>query len=205
MPETTKCMIAILAGGSSSRMQTDKATIAWEGVPLLEHIAGMASKVNQTVVVGRTRPENWSGPDVEFLLDDVAGSGPIGGIITALKRAPGQPVLLLAVDMPLITEAALIWLANQEIEGDGLAVLNNGQIEPLFSVYSPSALPLLNSAINSGRRSLVRCIEVGNFRKTEIPAEFASALTNVNTREELQKVREDYSGKRDMFGKPKVE
>ncbi len=161
---------------------------------LLEHVVGearAAASVSSVLVVGRARPENWRlGNETAVFVpnDETPNVGPLGGLQTALRHANGAPVLALACDLPKMTAAALRWLldaASRTAElGDGLVTMNGEQIEPLFSVYAASCLPLLDARLAQDRRSLHGLIEAGNFSRRPAPPDVAAALINVNTPEE---------------------
>lgn len=179
--------IAILAGGRSRRMGTDKAALQIGGVSLLERTARLALAVNPpVVVVGRACPNGWPLPQVTFVEDAEAGLGPAGGLATALRQAQTS-VLALACDLPLLTEDALRWLiaeAKAQFAPSGLVAVNGGQQEPLFSVYHPECLPLIEARLAAGRRSLHGAIEAGAFAFAEAPEWVSVQLANVNTPEE---------------------
>ena len=185
---------AILAGGESRRMGTDKAALLFGGVPLLERAARTAQAAGLPVLVaGRGRPPDWQTPAVDFAPDAVPGCGPLGGLETVLRRA-GTPVLALACDMPLLTPGALLWLrdlAAATSDLHGLAVTREGRWEPLFSVYAPACLPLIESRLADGRRSLHGLIEAGQFNTVESPDWVAAQLVNVNTPEDLARLGAD--------------
>ena len=83
----------VLAGGRSSRMGQDKATLDWHGRPLLEHMTELLRQVANTVqVVGRDK-----------LPDRHSNLGPLGGIATALDVTSVDHNLIVAVDLPLLT------------------------------------------------------------------------------------------------------
>lgn len=182
---------AILAGGESQRMGTDKAVLLWGGMTLLERAARTALAAGlPTLVVGRPRPDGWQTPAVDFASDDAPGRGPLGGLETALRRA-GDPVLAVACDMPLLTPSALRWLRDQAAAGTGelgLAVVNEGRWEPLFSVYTPTCLPLIESRLAEGRLSLHGLIESGDFGRVDAPDWVAAQIVNVNTPEDLARL-----------------
>lgn len=182
---------AIMAGGESRRMGTDKATLLFGGVPLLERAARTALATGLPVLVaGRDRPAGWPLPSVDFAPDAAPGRGPLGGLEAALRRA-GQPVLALACDMPLLGPDALVWLRDQAAAqpgAHGLAILNAGQWEPLFSVYTPACLMLVESRLASGRLSLHGLIESGDFARADAPDWVAAQLVNVNTPEDLARL-----------------
>lgn len=176
--------IAILAGGKSERMGVDKATLPMGSGTLLAHIASHAAETGSAVlVVGRESPVGWPLPSVRFLPDQVAGRGPLGGLLAALAHA-GEPVLAIACDMPRLTTAALAWLIDQAgarpLES-GLAVRNEGLVEPLFSVYMPSLIPTIEARIDTGRLSLNGLIADSGFDYVDAPADVVPALLNVNS------------------------
>ena len=83
----------VLAGGRSSRMGQDKATLDWHGRPLLKHMTELLRQVADTVqVVGR-----------DDLPDRYPNLGPLGGISTALDVTSIAHNLIVAVDLPLLT------------------------------------------------------------------------------------------------------
>ncbi len=177
--------VAILAGGRSERMGRDKAEIVWRGETLLARTARIALETDSPViVVGRERPDDWPHPEVTFVPDAFVGQGPLGGLATALQAA-GCPVLALACDMPLLTVEALRWLMLQERGTHGVAVRNGENGEPLFSIYTPAVLPLIDRQMATGRRSLQALIASGDFRNVTAPPAIAAHLANVNTPEEL--------------------
>ncbi len=177
---------AILAGGRSERMGRDKARIVHQGETLLARTARVAQEAGCGVlIVGRERPDDWLLPGVTFLPDAFPGQGPLGGLLTAL-RATERSVLALACDMPRLTPDVLRWLAAQERRTHGAAVRNGEGWEPLFSIYAPSVLPIVEGQLAGGRRSLQALIAAGDFQAVTAPPEVAAALVNVNTPEDWE-------------------
>ena len=189
--EVLQMTVAILAGGESRRMGRDKAALLFGGLSLLERIARTALSAGLMVLVaGRARPDDWPMPAVDFVPDAAPGRGPLGGLETALKHT-GGPVLAVACDMPLVTSEALVWLRDRAAASTsehGLAVLNDGQWEPLFSVYAPACLPLIEIRLAAGRLSLHGLIEAGDFARADAPGWVTSQLININTPEELRRL-----------------
>ncbi|MGH2722039.1 MAG: molybdenum cofactor guanylyltransferase, partial [Actinomycetota bacterium] len=107
---------AVLAGGESRRMGTDKALLEVEGVPLVVRAArALATALGEVVVVTR-RPAALAGLGLEVVADDPGPQTPLTGIATALRHAAGRPVLVAACDMPWIEPAfvrALVSLAGE--------------------------------------------------------------------------------------------
>ena len=177
-------------------MGTDKAALEIGGVSLLKRTAQIALAADlPALVVGRMCLDNWPLSDVTFMEDVPPGLGPLGGLATALRHAETS-VLAIACDLPLLTEDALRWLlACRELSrAHGLVSVNESQWEPLFSIYHPSVLPLIEARLSEGRRSLHGLIEAGAFALVEMPAWVSAQLVNVNTVEDWGRVGADTRG-----------
>ncbi|MGP1665175.1 MAG: molybdenum cofactor guanylyltransferase [Rhodanobacter sp.] len=96
----------VLAGGRSSRMGTDKASLLWRGQPLLQHMRSLLAQAEAARV--------WvSGPQsgLDGLPDREPGLGPLGGLLTLAQTQADGIYLLVPVDMPLLTASLLRRLA----------------------------------------------------------------------------------------------
>src|SRR5436853_4802295 len=68
---------------------------------------------------------------------------PLTGIVHALERAVGEPVLLCAADMPFVTADALRALAAP---GATAIAVAGGVLQPVLGLYAPDVLPALRAA-----------------------------------------------------------
>ena len=183
-------LIAILAGGKSTRMGRDKTAMTWRGVSALENLCREAMKSGaQVCVVGRAQPENWPLGNVTFLPDETPHLGPLGGLGSALRFAESREysrALIIACDMPLLNAAALSWLFSKSENGTaahGVVALRGENLEPLFAIYAISVLPLIENRLRENRRALHGLIEYGDFSTVEAPPKIAAKLANLNTPE----------------------
>lgn len=197
MSEWDGLAIAILAGGASTRMGRDKATLEMHGEPLLQRTARLALECGVPVgIVGRAAPRSWPrNLEAEWIADAPGTHGPLAGLAGALNwafasSAPAQRtrLLLLPCDLPLLEASALEWAAQAASTcarageaRDGLATVRSGQLEPLFSVYFAGVEEHARKYLESGRRSLHGLIESGDFARAECPGEVAAQLFNCNT------------------------
>jgi molybdopterin-guanine dinucleotide biosynthesis protein A len=189
---TSDISIAVLAGGKSRRMGRDKAQIELDGATLLERIAYVANLVAPTIVVGREQPDDFEFPRIPFVEDRQPGMGPIGGLQTALMHFD-TPVALVGCDMPLMRPESIRWLADEAASSHaehGLSTTRQGRVEPLFSVYRPACLTLIDEMVDAGERALHRLLERGDFDMSEAAEAVADTLLNVNTPDELEALRE---------------
>lgn len=85
MTETVRCLGAVLAGGASSRMGTDKAFVEIGGVPMVVRAveALRAAGAAPVLVVGGD-DARLNALGLDALGDLYPGEGPLGGVITAL-------------------------------------------------------------------------------------------------------------------------
>ncbi|MFT4247490.1 MAG: molybdenum cofactor guanylyltransferase [Pseudomonas sp.] len=92
----------LLAGGRSSRMGRDKATLDWHGTPLIEHMRGLLESAGAArVAVSGDYPAYAGIEDLE------PGLGPLGGLLSVATVLPDGELLVVPVDMPLLTPACL--------------------------------------------------------------------------------------------------
>jgi molybdopterin-guanine dinucleotide biosynthesis protein A len=177
----------ILAGGSSSRMHRDKAALPYGGKSQLDRAFELASRHLSKVFVSirasqTTDPTRAQRP---MIVDCITGEGPIVGIRSALAAYPDVAWLVLACDLPFLSDAALSQLLRER-HADGLATAyrsaHDGLPEPLCAIWEPAAGAALASYQNDGghcpRKFLIRhavpLLEPLDRR----------ALDNVNTPEE---------------------
>jgi molybdopterin-guanine dinucleotide biosynthesis protein A len=170
-------------------MGSDKALLVMNGKTLLQQTAETCIAAGlPVIVIGREKPAGWKLDVVRFVPDDKPDQGPLAGIATALRQVDGA-VAVMACDMPNVTSAAVKWLIAEYKKNSGehgLIVMSKKGMEPLFSVYAPSAITHIEAALASGERSCHRCIKSGKFHNREISTDFLSTITNVNTPEDLE-------------------
>jgi hypothetical protein len=95
----------ILAGGESTRMGKDKATVEVAGRSMLEWVTAAVVEAGlEPVVAGRVE-----GPaDVEAFPDPgVPHRGPLAGLVGAMHHHPDTPAVLVSVDQPWVRPATL--------------------------------------------------------------------------------------------------
>lgn len=158
---------AVLTGGASTRMGMDKAMLmAHVAVAALE-----AAGVREVVTIGGAAGE---------LPDDHPGEGPLGAIITALRRAPDDAVVVLACDLPLIDGPTVAAVLAALGPGDDAAAPRG---EPLCAVYRRSCLPTLERLFSEGERSPRRALAALRVATVDVPD--PSRLTDADTPDQL--------------------
>jgi len=123
---------AILAGGRSRRMGVDKALVPVGGIPMIQWIvAALEVVVDDVVIVGRDEPLAGI-PAIPDLRP--RPRGPLAGLVTALHHAAGRPVLLVAVDQPLVHPATLQGLVDL-LDRDAVVPVDGGFRQSTCAAY----------------------------------------------------------------------
>ncbi len=179
----------ILIGGESRRMGRPKHHLTLEGESLLRRaVTRLETAVDRVVILGNgTLPDDAL--DIDRLPDAPGtGRGPLAGLATALRWAPGAAWILTACDMPGLSPEALEWLIDRRRPGCWAVIPRDGEgrLEPTLALYEPQAGSLVDAMIDRGRRALRH---LGDHPKTDtpgIPRNLLSAWTNVNTPQEFE-------------------
>lgn len=183
----------ILAGGASSRMRRDKAVLVYRGKSQLDRAFELASRHVAKVFVS-VRPSQMTEPTrarKPLIVDSVEGEGPIVGIRSALAAYPGVAWLVLACDLPFLSDAALERLLAERDPG-ALATAylsaHDGLPEPLCAVWEPAAGSALSAYQAAGERCPRKFLRRHPARLIE-PRD-RHALDNVNTPEEYARAQD---------------
>jgi molybdopterin-guanine dinucleotide biosynthesis protein A len=177
----------VLAGGSSSRMRRDKAALPYQGESQLDRAFALAGRhVDRVFVSVRagqdTDPVRARRP---LIIDSVAGGGPIVGIRSALAAHPNVAWLVLACDLPFLSDAAVAHLLAERdphLVATAYRSAHGGLPEPLCAVWEPKAADEL-AAHQAGGGSCPRKFLMHHTVKI-IELLDLKALDNVNTPEE---------------------
>jgi molybdopterin-guanine dinucleotide biosynthesis protein A len=192
---------AVVAGGRSVRLGTDKRLVLVDGTPLLARtVAVLRPLVDdlQVVVADRSDVElviGMVGPGVPVALDARAGVGPAAGLETALAGARHTLVLVVATDHPALSPAVLALLVARARSSSASAVALAGPhgVEPFLAVYRRDALATVRATLDAGTR---RMQEVIAALSPEIVAEpewraldpSGATLADVDVPEDLERL-----------------
>jgi molybdopterin-guanine dinucleotide biosynthesis protein A len=189
------CSAAILAGGNSSRMGTNKALLEVGGRSMLCRTANLLRiRVDDLFIVADDAAP-YVGLGLPVTPDIHPGCGAVGGIHAALRHAAHPLVLCVACDMPLLGPGVIELLLSSARPGDDALVPRiGGWAEPLLAVYGRGATAAFERAILAGRLKVmdaldglrVRFVDEAELRVAD--AELHS-FVNVNTPGELAAAR----------------
>jgi len=197
----------VLAGGASRRMQTDKAALAYHGKSQLAWSYELLAKFTEKCFVS-VRPDQRADPvraGFPQIVDTQPGIGPIAGILAALQTHPSHPWLVLACDLPFLTEDTLRHLiAHRDAAKLATAYrsTHDGLPEPLCAIWEPASREPLQSWLQSEQRCPRKFLITS--AAALVDASEPAALDNINTPEEYRASQSSLSTGRTMGSKQSV-
>lgn len=147
----------LLTGGSSRRMGADKTSLRVLGQPVVERLAGL--------LVAVAGPVLEVGPGCTGLAvapEPRGGEGPLVALASGRAGLAGLdhhgPALVLACDLPLMSESLLRllagWPGGPAGGGPSIVPVVGGRPQPLCSRLSPATLDAAAGLAAGGARSL---------------------------------------------------
>lgn len=180
---------AILIGGKSRRMGRPKHLLKTDSKTWLERTVHLlSSQVDRTVLVGEGELP-FSSTSLPRLFDVDGIGGPLAGILAAMRSAPEADWLILACDMPAVTEASVHWLLGGRSEhwwGRVPRLEKETKFcEPLFALYNAPARQLFEALLQQGKRKISLVADHPKIETPCVPDILRSSWQNINTPEEL--------------------
>lgn len=181
----------VLAGGQSTRMRRDKATLTYHGRTQLEWAMELIKPyVEKAFVSVRPGQNDPARARFEQIVDTRDGLGPIAGIMAAQARYPDVAWLVLACDLPFLDDATLRYLLEQRdptrpataFRSRNQNPKHDGLPEPLCAIYEPSSREAILAHVASGKDCPRKFLINAGPKLLDQPN--AQALDNVNTPEE---------------------
>lgn len=175
----------VLCGGMSIRMQQDKSQIAYHGKPQWQYLHDLLKNFLPEVYLS-CRPEQEFPGCNHLIPDSVIGAGPSSGLLSAHAAYPDASWLVLACDLPLISEQSIAYLIqNRDAQKAATAFISpfNFSPEPLITIWEPAGLDALEKEFREGkncpRKTLLK-VEVELLKNPNSTEQF-----NANTPDEM--------------------
>lgn len=185
----------VIAGGKGSRMNyLDKPLIEVGGRTIIERIVCTArGQVSSLIINTNCNLEGYTRLNLPIVMDNREFAGPMAGILTALDY--------VATNLPGIKKIACFpgdvpWFPGDIVEGmleamhesasEVAWLRTDGQIQPLFSVWSVTLRQALEDALKKGMYSPMQFILGRKNTVVEYPIPSPGFFSNINTPEDLE-------------------
>ena len=187
---------AVLTGGASRRMGSDKALLEVDGRAMAVTVtrALLAAGASEVVAVGGDA-EGLSAVGLAVVSDRYPGEGPLGGIVTALGHfAPrDMPVVVLACDLPAASAANVSATvsavpASPERAPVVAVPLEADRRQWMHACWTPEAGVLMSAAFSAGERAAWRAAEASiasGLRIVEVRGLLSAGFRDVDQPDDL--------------------
>jgi molybdopterin-guanine dinucleotide biosynthesis protein A len=177
----------LLTGGSSRRMQRDKAVLEYAGKSQLERAMNLLTPlVARCFVSVRTdQLQDSRRAAYDTIVDLRPNLGPIGGIHAALHAYPDRGWLVLACDLPFLDKATLQYLITHRASARVATAYRSSfdrQPEPLCAIFEPRSLVVIEESLARSQQCPRALLARSDVELLDLPN--PRALDNVNTGEE---------------------
>lgn len=184
---------AVMAGGKSSRMGSEKALLAVEGRPMISYVTGTLSQLFSEVIICGADPQRYEFLGFRVVRDVFQRCGPLAGIHTALTHSAGRPVFVLSCDMPFVPPELVHHILASADRPHTRIAFSEGVLQPLCGIYGQECLPVAEEDLSEGKYSIIRMLKKVKHSAVKIDASLPFyadfIMRNVNRPEDYEEIR----------------
>lgn len=184
----------ILAGGPSSRMQSNKALLPYRGGRFIDAIYRLLRSIFADVIVVTNNPEQYEFLPCNKVPDVYKGMGVLAGIHSGLYHSSNPAIFAVACDMPYLKESLIRYMAARADACGVLIPESPSGLEPLHAFYGKECLAAIEAALLNGQKRIISFFDHTTVSKihAEQIAYFDPAFTsfiNINTPDDYYGMR----------------
>lgn len=186
---------ALLAGGHSRRFGSNKAFALKGDEPFYQIGLNLLKKSCSEIVISSNEPKLFEKDGLLVVEDRLKEKGPLGGVYTLLKTVTPSWLLVLACDMPQLTEKSVNLLLKQERAGKkAICFKDEKKLYPFPGLFHKSLEKMILNCISMGELRVSNMIDsIPEHEKKILSVEAlddfkTSELSNINTRKEYVKL-----------------
>ena len=124
-----------------------------------------------------------------MVIDEIADIGPIGGLLSAMRKIDAEALLVVASDMPFVSQeiiGELIKIWEKEQKCCVVRTLYDKKVHPLLAIYPRSILPIVENRVKEKDYRMMSVIQEAGVQYVDLGEDDQSTV-NVNSREDYQK------------------
>jgi len=181
----------ILSGGKSSRLGEEKGLAGFNGKPLVSYAINVVKPLcGKLVVSANNQLEEYAKFGYEIVQDEFEGIGPMGGILTCLKKSESRFNLVLSCDTPFVRTALFNHLLKEAEHYQIVVPEHDGFIEPLCAIYATNVLWELQRSVESGNFKMHDFFKKADLKTVNITSDLPfyndDLFVNINTPKQLK-------------------
>lgn len=155
----------VLAGGKSSRMGSEKGLVLLSGKPLIWYAIESLAPVCDRIIIS-SNSDAYNNLGFEVVADEIQNIGPMGGLLSSLKKSTSEKNLVLSCDLPFAHSELLAYILHMS-QGYDAAVpwQGNRHYEPLCAFYNTSVLNAMEQFVMNQNYKLPDLFDNINIKK----------------------------------------
>ncbi|MFC2002915.1 molybdenum cofactor guanylyltransferase [Chloroflexota bacterium] len=188
----------VLAGGKGLRLGRNKALETVNSSSLLQRVVSQLSFLNSDIIIVAAAKQSFPGltgySKLRIVVDAYPGKGPLVGICTGLAASDSFYNLVVACDMPFLSQALLQYMIQVTDNFDLVVPRLGRMVEPLHAIYSKNCSAPAEGLLSQGNRSVHQLLTMVRVRYVEteeidrIDPQHLSFF-NINTEVDLETAR----------------
>jgi molybdopterin-guanine dinucleotide biosynthesis protein A len=174
----------LLAGGSSSRMGTEKGLVLLNGKPLLEYaLETLQSVFDKIIISSNSKVFNEYGLPV--VADEFPDFGPLSGIFSGMKVMNTQYAFVLSYDMPFIKPELIRMILDYRHNYKVVLPVYQDFPVPVCAIYHRSILPQMESNLRTKKLKLIRFVKEQKHHQLKLDSDIENQLFSLNTQQDI--------------------
>ena len=149
--EANGFVTGIIIAGENSRIERYKSSVEIKEEISMRTLYNLIRLFCSEIIISANCPKPSHYLKGKIVTDEIEGTGPIGTILSCLKKTSSQKNLIVTCDMPLVPAGLLHLLVEKKDKAKFVVPASgNNAIEPLCAIYDKAVIPILSEMIVSG-------------------------------------------------------
>ena len=178
----------IMTGGKNSRMGGEIKLFLKVGEKTFFQKIMEAMDGIPEIYLSVNTPEPYEKLGLPMVIDEIAGIGPMGGLLSAMRKIDAEALLVVASDMPFVSQeiiGELIKTWEKEQKCCVVRTLYDKKVHPLLAIYPRSILPIVENRVKEENYRMMSVIQEAGVQYVDLGEDDQSTV-NVNSREDYQ-------------------
>lgn len=174
----------LLAGGSSSRMGTEKGLVLLNGKPLLEYALETLQSVFDKIIIS-SNSKAFNGYSRPVVADEFPDCGPLSGIYSGMRTMQTNYAFVLSYDMPFVKPELIRMILDYRHDYEVVLPVYQDFPVPVCAIYHRSILPQMESNLRTKKLKLIRFVKEQKHHQLKLDSDIENQLFSLNTQQDL--------------------
>ncbi len=190
--------LIVLAGGQNKRFNgKNKAFVKFDEISFLDRIFMSLRSLFKESIIVTNKPEEYDNYPFACITEDIyKGKGPLAGIHAGLSKISTPMAFIVSCDTPMVERIYAHHMALQYSNetSDCLIPRIETKTEPLFGLYNTNCISKIENYFENSNTNSIQAIFPlldTKFYTPEFTSSFVASIRNINSNEDLQKLKQN--------------